>query len=99
MVPRDTTTQEASAGDRRAIADACQARELDISGETNTPRTLRTPEPRTDAARMAQRDTRSIQRLVPILCCESRTKFSAQTNCGEQDGGYFTEIPDGLHVR
>ena len=24
--------------------------------------------------------------------------FSAQTSCGEQDGGYPAEIPDGLHV-
>ena len=45
-----------------------------------------------------QRDTRSIQRLVPDLCCESWTKFSAQTSCGEQDGGYTAEIPDRLHV-
>ena len=36
--------QEASAGDRRAIADAEQAGQLDISGETRTARTLRTPE-------------------------------------------------------
>ena len=43
--------REASAGDRRAIADADQARQLDISGETKTARTLRTPEPPTDAAR------------------------------------------------
>ena len=35
-----------------------------------------------------QRDTRTIQRLVPDLCCESWTKFSAQTSRGEQDGGY-----------
>ena len=41
-----------------------------------------------------QRDTRSIQRLLPDLCCESWTKFSAQTSCGEQDGGYTAEIPD-----
>ena len=91
--------QEASAGDRRGIADADQAGQLDISGEAKTARTLRTPEPPTDAARMGtQRDTRSIQRLVPDLCCESRTKFSAQTSCGEQDGGYSAEIPGGLHV-
>ena len=45
-----------------------------------------------------QRDTRSIQRLVHDLCCESRTKFSALTSCGEQDGGYSAEISDGLHV-
>ena len=40
-----------------------------------------------------------IQRFLPILCCESRTKFSAQASCGEQDGGYSAEIPDGLRVR
>ena len=45
-----------------------------------------------------QRDTRAIRRLAPILCCESRTKFSGQTSCGEQDGGYSAEVPDGLHV-
>ena len=90
--------REASAGDRRAIADPDQAGQLDISGEAKTARTLRTPEPPTDAARMAQRDTRSIQRFVPTLCCESRAKFSAQTSCGEQDSGYTAEMPDRLHV-
>ena len=35
---------------------------------------------------------------MPVLCCESRTKFSAQTSCGEQDGGYSAEVPDGIHV-
>ena len=63
--------QEASAGDRPAIADADQAGQLHISGETKTARTLRTPEPPTDAARMAHNDTRFIQRLVPDLCCRS----------------------------
>ena len=33
--------QEASVGDRRAIADADQAGQLDISGETRTASTLR----------------------------------------------------------
>ena len=61
--------QEASADDRRAIADADEAGQLDISGEAKTARTLRTLEPPTDA--VTQRDTRSIQRLVPDLCCES----------------------------
>ena len=32
--------QEASAGDRRAIADADQARQLDVSGETRAARAL-----------------------------------------------------------
>ena len=36
---------EASAGDRRAIADADQAGQLDISGETRAARALRTPKP------------------------------------------------------
>ena len=49
--------QEASAGDRRAIADADQARQLDISGETKTARTLRSPKQPTDAARMAHNAT------------------------------------------
>ena len=49
--------QEASAGDRRAVAVADQAGQLDISGETLTIRTLRTPEPPTDAARMAHNAT------------------------------------------
>ena len=39
--------QEGSAGDRRAIADADEARQLDISGETKTARIPRTPEPPT----------------------------------------------------
>ena len=49
--------QEAPAGDRRAIADADQAGQLDISGETKSPRTSRTPEPPTDAARMVHNAT------------------------------------------
>ena len=32
------------------------------------------------------------------MCCESWTKFSAQTSCGEQDNGYTAEIPDRLNV-
>ena len=49
--------QEASAGDRRAIADADQAGQLDISGETKIARILHYPEPPTDAARMAHNAT------------------------------------------
>ena len=58
--------QEASAGDRRAIADADQARRLDISGEAKTARILHTPEPPTDAVRMAHNAThaRSVLRVV-----------------------------------
>ena len=36
MGPRETRCQEASAGDRRAIADAEQTEQLDISGEPRT---------------------------------------------------------------
>ena len=49
--------QEASAGDRQTIADADQAGRLDISAEAKTARTVRTPEPPTDAARMAHNAT------------------------------------------
>ena len=49
--------QEASAGDRRAIVDADQAGQLHISGEAKTARSLRTPEPPTDAARIAHNAT------------------------------------------
>ena len=44
--------REASDGVRRAIADADQARQPGISGETKTTRALRTPEPPTDTVRM-----------------------------------------------
>ena len=49
--------QEASAGDRRAIVDADQAGQLEISGETKTARILRTLEPPTDAVRIAHNAT------------------------------------------
>ena len=49
----ETPLTEASAGDRRAIADPDQAGQVDISVESQTARALRTPEPPTDAARMA----------------------------------------------
>ena len=49
--------QEASTGDKRAIADADQAGQLDISDETKAARTLRTPETPTDATRMANNTT------------------------------------------
>ena len=48
---------EASAGGRRAIADAYQARQLDVSGETRAARVLRTLEPPTDAAKMVHNTT------------------------------------------
>ena len=91
--------REAPAADRKAIADADQAGHLDISGDATTARTQRTPEPPTDAAKMAHNVIHvPFRDWCPILCCESRTMFSAQTSCGEQDGGYSAEISDRLHV-
>ena len=90
--------QEASAGDRRAIADVDQAGQHDISGEAKTARTLRTPEPPTDAARMAHNATHVPLRDWCPFGVASRGRSSPQTSGGEQDGGYSAEIPDGLHV-
>ena len=68
--------QEASAGDRRAIADADQAGQLDISGETKTARTLRTPGPPTDAARMAHNETHVPLRDWCPFCFAGRGRSS-----------------------
>ena len=68
--------QEASAGDRRAIADADQARQLDISGKATTARTLRTLEPPTDAARMAHNATHVPFRDWCPVCVASRGRSS-----------------------
>ena len=68
--------RKASAGDRRAIADADQARLLDISGESKTARTLRTPEPPTDAARMAHNATHFPFRDWCPICVASRGRRS-----------------------
>ena len=68
--------QEASAGDRRAIADADQAGQLDISGQTKTARILRTPEPPTDAARMAHNATHVPFRDWCPICVASRGRSS-----------------------
>ena len=64
--------QEASAGDRRAIADADEAGQLDISGEAKTARTLRTPGPPTDAVRMAHNATHVPFRDWCPFCVASR---------------------------
>ena len=68
--------QEAPAGGRRAIADADQAGQLDISGETKTARILRTPEPPTDAARMAHNGTHVPFRDWCPICVASRGRSS-----------------------
>ena len=68
--------QEASAGDRRGIAESDQAGQLDISGETKTARILRTPEPPTDAARMAHNATHVPFRDWCPICVASRGRSS-----------------------
>ena len=68
--------QEASAGDRRAIADADQAGQLDVSGEAKIARTLRIPEPPTDAARMIRNTTHVPFRDWCPFCVTSRGRSS-----------------------
>ena len=68
--------QEASAGDRRAIADADEAGQLDISGEAKAARTPRTPETPTDAARMAHNATHVPFRGWCPICVASRGRSS-----------------------
>ena len=75
MEPRDEA-QEAAAGDRRAIADADQAGQLDISGEAKTARSLRTPEPPTDAERMTLNATHVPFRDWCPICEASRGRSS-----------------------
>ena len=68
--------REASDGDRRAIAAEDQAEQLEISGETKTPRALRTPEPPTDAARMLHYTTHVPFRDWCPFCVVSRGRSS-----------------------
>ena len=68
--------REASAGDRRAIADADQAGQLDNSGEAKTARSLRAPEQPTDAARMAPNATHVPFRDWCPICVASRGRSS-----------------------
>ena len=88
--------QEASAGDRRAIADADQAGQLGISGETRTTRTLRTPEPPTNAARMAHNATHipfrdwcpfCVQPCITFveMCCGVVINFMCARTGGHED--------------
>ena len=90
MEPREMEAREASAGDRRAIADADQADSL-IFLLLNRRQMLR-----------EWHTTRHMfhSEIVSNLCCESWTKFSAQTSCGEQDGGYTAEFQtDYMFIR
>ena len=73
--------QEASAGDRRAIADADQAGQLyNFSGATRAAKTLRTPEPPTDAARVAHKATHVPFRDWCPFCVASRERSSPTTH-------------------
>ena len=67
--------REASAGDRRAIAVAVQARQLDICGEAKSARILRTCEPPTDAG-MAHNATHVPFRDWCPICVASRGRSS-----------------------
>ena len=71
--------QEASACDRRAIADADQAGQLDISGETRAARALRTPETPIDAAMMVHNTTHVPFRDWCPFCVASRGRSSPHT--------------------
>ena len=68
--------QEASAGDRRAIADADQTGQLHISGEMKTARIPRTPESPTDAVRMTHNATHVPFRDWCPICVASRGRSS-----------------------
>ena len=68
--------QEASAGDRQAIADADEAGQLEVCGETRTGRILRTPEPPRDAVRMAHNATHVPFRDWCPICVASRGRSS-----------------------
>ena len=76
MVPRDMRLKKLHLviDEQSAIAD--QAGQLDISGETKTARTLRTPEPPADAARMAHNATNVPFRDWCPICVASRGRSS-----------------------
>ena len=88
--------REAPAGDRRAIADADLAGQLDISGEAKTARTQRTPEPPTDAARMAHNATHVPFRDWCPICVASRGRSSPHRRVlVNETADTSAEIPDG----
>ena len=87
--------QEASAGDRRSIADADQAGQLDISGKTKSASTLGTPEPPADAARMAHNATHVPFRDGCPFCVASRGRSSPHRRVVV---GHSAKIPGGLQV-
>ena len=62
--------------DEQTIADADQAGQLDISGEAKIARSLRTPEPPTDAARMLHNATHVPFRDRCPICVASRGRSS-----------------------
>ena len=72
--------REASAGDRRAIADPDQAGQVDISGESKTASSIRTPEPPTDVSRMAHNATHVPFRDWCPICVSSRQRAKLYAN-------------------
>ena len=76
MVPRDMRLKKLQLVIDRAIADANQAGQLDISGESRPARTLRTLEPLTDAAGMAHNATQVPFRDWCPFCVASRGRSS-----------------------
>ena len=97
MVPRDMRLKKLQLVIDRAIADANQAGQLDISGESRPARTLRTLEPPKDAARMAHNTTHVPFRDWCPFCVASRGRSSRHRRVvvNKTDSA---EIPDGVHV-
>ena len=87
--------REASAGDRRAIADADQAGQIDIKLQDHYVLLNR---------RQMLREWHTTRHMfhsvigARFFVASRGRSLSAQTSCGEQDGGYSAEIPDRLHV-
>ena len=73
METREMRLDKLPAGDRRAIADADQAGQLDISRKAKGSRSLRTP---TDVARMADKATHVPFRDWCPICVASRGRSS-----------------------
>ena len=99
MEPRDMRPQKLQLVIDEQSPMRIKPGQLDISGETKTARILRTPEPPTDAVRMAHNATHVPFRDWCLICVASRGRCSPHRRVVvNKDGGYSAEIPDGLHV-
>ena len=95
----ESSDVKASAGDRRAIADADQTGQLDISGgakAARSPRTLRTTHRRCEDGTTTRQTFHSEIGAHSVVASRGRSSPHRRV-VGEQDGGYSAEIPDGLH--